>query len=115
MMGPGILAEDALVQIDASIAPSADAIARSLRKRPSMDILKEKGIIKTSAATGHVVSPQLAESMARHDRSLKMDQLARSLDKRPTVDDLKERGIIQDAGQLDSCGGAFEASEIRSG
>ena len=51
-------------------------LGRKLERRPTMEALKQEGVMHASAAS---------------------HELAMKLQKRPTVEDLQERGIIHDA------------------
>jgi hypothetical protein len=66
-------------------ATAAEALAKSLEKRPTADDLKEQGILK-SPVEGKAA--ELGKAMAA-------DALAKGLEKRPTADDLKEQGILK--------------------
>ena len=96
----GALAEKGIVSehvasghVAPALAAPADAVAKSLTKRPSVVELEEKGILPPAWAT----APGVAEAMLRNEKIRTAEVVAKGLTRRPSIDELAAKGIIKSA------------------
>lgn len=87
---PAGIDPDELSGLEAPVHEVADDLDRRLKKRPSVEDLKAKGILPNASG----VSPTLLGSMLSLEKQRKSDGLERQLQKRPSVEELTGKGIM---------------------
>ncbi|KAL1527761.1 hypothetical protein AB1Y20_009146 [Prymnesium parvum] len=85
-----------------------DSLDERLCRRPSLDQLVERGVIK--ASTG--VSPGLVAKQAELEKSMRRDSLAQALDRRASAEELLQRNILKGTGVSARLAEASEALEL---